>query len=175
MSRITLFTDSRFPCPRRLELVIVELGLTINETREFDVFKREQKTPELEKLNPSGAVPFIQDDTYDPPLVLAESRAIARYLVRQYGQGQPTEKSLVPDPQDTRAWAAFEEAASIEQTAFDVAANPLVFEEYFKPKYMGRSPDAEKSQALKQRLSTALDVLDKKLSKTKFMAGDLDE
>lgn len=38
---------------------------------------------------------------------------------------------------------------------------------------MGRDPDAEKSQALKQRLSTALDVLDKKLGKTKFMAGDV--
>lgn len=134
--------------------MIVELGLTINETREFDVFKREQKvcsapsyvshwdlleltirpqTPELERLNPSGAVPFIQDGTYDPPLVLAESRAIARYIVRQYGQDQPTGESLVPDAEDTRAWAAFEEAASIEQTAFDVAANPLVFEEYFKP------------------------------------------
>jgi hypothetical protein len=53
--------------------------------------------------------------------------------VRQYGQELPVEKSLVPDAGDTRAWAAFEEAASIEQTAFDVAANPLVFEEYFKP------------------------------------------
>jgi hypothetical protein len=38
---------------------------------------------------------------------------------------------------------------------------------------MGRDPDADKSQALKQRLSTALDVLDKKLRKTKFMAGDV--
>ncbi|KAF6833869.1 Glutathione S-transferase 1-like protein 1 [Colletotrichum plurivorum] len=72
-----------------------------------------------------------------------------------------------------RAWAAFEEAASIEKTAFDVAANRLVFEEYFKPKCMGRSPDTEKSQALRQRLSTALDVLEKKSSKTKFMAGDV--
>jgi glutathione S-transferase len=42
-----------------------------------------------------------------------------------------------------------------------------------RSKYMGRDPDAEKSQALKQRLSTALDVLDKKLRKTKFMAGDV--
>ncbi|KAF6806733.1 glutathione s-transferase parb [Colletotrichum sojae] len=133
----------------------------------------QSQTPELERLNPSGAVTFIQDHTYDPPLVLAERPSHCQVSFAAVRPRKANRKIAGPRRRGTpRAWAAFEEAASIEQTAFDVAANPLVFEEYFKPKYVGRSPDTERSQALRQRLSTALNVLETKLSKTKFMAGD---
>lgn len=83
-------------------------------------------------MNPSGAVPFIRDDSEDPALYLGESRAIARYLVHRYGEAG-TGSSLMPDPRDMVAVAKFEEGASIELTSFDVVANRLVFEEYFKP------------------------------------------
>lgn len=43
MSRITLFTDSRLPCPQRLLLTIHELGLQINDIREVDISKFEHK------------------------------------------------------------------------------------------------------------------------------------
>lgn len=84
------------------------------------------------KLNPFGAVPFIRDDAHYPPLMLAESRAIARYLALAYGSND-TSASLLPDPTDVVAIAKFEEAASIELTSFDASANQLVFEELFKP------------------------------------------
>lgn len=77
-------------------------------------------------------MPFIRDETYDPPLKLAESRAIARYLARAYG-GSDVAASLLPDPNDIIEIAKFEEAASIELTSFDAVANQLVFEELFKP------------------------------------------
>lgn len=64
--------------------------------------------------------------------MLAESRAIARYLAHAYGS-KDTSVSLLPDPDDAVAIAKFEEAASIELTSFDAAANQLVFEELFKP------------------------------------------
>ncbi|KAL7941881.1 hypothetical protein V8C42DRAFT_333989 [Trichoderma barbatum] len=73
MSNITLFTDSRVPCPQRMLLTIHELGLQIKDIREVDISKFEHKRPEILELNPFGAVPFIRDETYEPPLMLAES------------------------------------------------------------------------------------------------------
>lgn len=43
MSQLTLYTDSRFPCPQRLQLVILELGLNITNIHEVDIIKREQQ------------------------------------------------------------------------------------------------------------------------------------
>jgi hypothetical protein len=43
MSQITLFTDSRLPCPQRLLLTIHELGLQVNNVREVDISKLEHK------------------------------------------------------------------------------------------------------------------------------------
>jgi len=43
MSQLTLFTDSRFPCPQRLQLVIFELGLKITNIHQLDIIKREQQ------------------------------------------------------------------------------------------------------------------------------------
>lgn len=91
------------------------------------------QTPEFLAVNPSGAVPCIRDDDTSPPLHLSESRAIARYLAHRYGRQGKGVHRLIPDADDTVALAKFEEAASIELTAFDATANRLVFEEYFKP------------------------------------------
>jgi hypothetical protein len=43
MSQLTLFTDSRFPCPQRLQLVILELGLEITDVHQVDIMNREQQ------------------------------------------------------------------------------------------------------------------------------------
>ncbi|KAL7933867.1 glutathione S-transferase [Trichoderma chlorosporum] len=171
MSQITLFTDSRLPCPQRLLLTIHELGLHIKDIREVDISKFEHKRPEILKLNPFGAVPFIRDETYDPPLMLAESRAIARYLAQAYG-GSDASTSLLPDPNDLVAIAKFEEAASIELTSFDAAANPLVFEELFKPSWFNGETDVEKCKLLRESLLRVVDLLDKRLEDQQFMAGD---
>ncbi|EKV09401.1 Glutathione S-transferase [Penicillium digitatum PHI26] len=79
-------------------------------------------------MNPFGALPCLKDYSFDPPFVLYESRAIARYLALQYGKGR-----LMPSASNLRATALFEQAASTELTSFDPAANRLVFEELFKP------------------------------------------
>ncbi|RFU76079.1 glutathione s-transferase [Trichoderma arundinaceum] len=171
MSQITLFTDSRLPCPQRLLLTIHELELQIKNIREVDISKLEHKNPDILELNPFGAVPFIRDDAYDPPLMLAESRAIARYLVRAYGSGD-IPASLLPDPSNIVAIAKFEEAASIELTSFDAVANQLVFEELFKPLWFHGTTDIEKCKVLRERLEQVIELLDKRLASQRYMAGD---
>ncbi|KAH7248392.1 glutathione S-transferase [Fusarium solani] len=172
MAQITLFTDSRFPCPQRLQLVILELGITVKGVQELDIERSEQKSTELRKLNPSGAVPFIQDDAQKPPLLLSESRAIARYLALRYSTSTGRNPMLVPDAGDFIGLAKFEEAASIELTCFDAAANPLVFEEYFKLRYSNQAADTERCKALRERLNDVLTLLDNRLAGQQFMAGE---
>ncbi|EWZ41055.1 hypothetical protein BFJ63_vAg2869 [Fusarium oxysporum f. sp. narcissi] len=167
MSQLTLFTDSRFPCPQRLQLVIFELGLKITNIHQLDIIKREQQKPEFLEINPFGAVPCLQDHSHDPVLVLTESRAIARYLADRYGG--PDNKLI---PEGGVAKAKFEEAASIELTSFDAVANPLAFEAYFKPQFMKQEPKDQVVKDLKVKLERVLRLLDQKLSTQPFMAGE---
>ncbi|TFA98863.1 hypothetical protein CCMA1212_009290 [Trichoderma ghanense] len=171
MSRITLFTDSRLPCPQRLLLTIHELGLEIKHIQEVDISKSEHKRPEFLELNPYGAVPFIRDASYNPPLMLAESRAIARYLARAYGSSDLS-ASLLPDPNDVVAIAKFEKAASIELTSFDAVANQLELEELFKPSWFNGETNVEKCKQLRTGIDRVVDLLDKRLKHQQFMAGD---
>ncbi|KAF5570424.1 glutathione S-transferase [Fusarium phyllophilum] len=166
MSKLTLYTDSRFPCPQRLQLVILELGLNITEIHEVDIIKREQQ-PEFLDINPFGAVPCLQDHSQDPVLVLTESRAIARYLADRYGE--PNNK-LIPNGEIAKA--KFEEAASVELTSFDAVANPLAFEAYFKSQFMNQEPKEQVVKDLKAKLERVLRLLDQKLSTQPFMAGE---
>ncbi|WJG35108.1 thioredoxin-like protein [Fusarium oxysporum Fo47] len=168
MSQLTLFTDSRFPCPQRLQLVIFELGLKITNIHQLDIIKREQQKPEFLEINPFGAVPCLQDHSHDPVLVLTESRAIARYLADRYGG--PDNKLI---PEGGVAKAKFEEAASIELTSFDAVANPLAFEAYFKPQFMKQEPKDQVVKDLKVKLERVLRLLDQKLSTQPFMAGEM--
>ncbi|RBR16339.1 hypothetical protein FVER53590_05934 [Fusarium verticillioides] len=167
MSQLTLYTDSRFPCPQRLQLVILELGLDITDIHEVDIIKREQQKPEFLKINPFGAVPCLQDHSHDPVLVMTESRAIARYLADRYGG---LDNKLIPDGEVAKA--KFEEAASIELTSFDAIANPLAFEAYFKSQFMNQEPKELVVKDLKVKLKRVLRLLDQKLSTQPFMAGE---
>lgn len=58
MSQITLFTDSRLPCPQRLLLTIHELGLQINDIREVDISKFEHKVTLPKHIVVSQIPPF---------------------------------------------------------------------------------------------------------------------
>ncbi|KAF4337450.1 glutathione S-transferase [Fusarium beomiforme] len=168
MSQLKLFTDDRFPCPQRLQLVILELGLKITDNHQVDILKGEQQKEDYLAINPFGAVPCLQDHSYDPALVLTESRAIARYLASRYGG---PDNKLIPDEEVAKA--KFEEAASIELTSFDAVANPLAFEAYFKPAFMKKETKQQVVEDLKVRLERVLGLLDRKLSGQPFMAGEI--
>lgn len=65
----------------------------------------------------------------DNGFILFESRAISRYIARKYA-AQGTQELF---PTDLNAYAAFEQAASIEFSNFDPFATALVDEKIFKP------------------------------------------
>ena len=116
--------NAQASCTKRVLTVCEELGLPY-ELLPIDFQNKAHKAPAYLALQPFGQMPVIDDDGF----ILFESRAIGRYLARQYGH----ETRLIPDPADVRKTALFEQAASIELTNFDPSAYGLAVENIFKP------------------------------------------
>lgn len=86
----------------------------------------EQKNKSFTDMQPFGQVPVLVDGD----ITLFESRAIARYIAIKYADRGA---SLIPSTTDLIATAKFEQAASIEQSNFDVFASGIASELIFKP------------------------------------------
>ncbi|QRV93594.1 glutathione S-transferase [Ceratobasidium sp. AG-Ba] len=114
-------------CTRRVITTCNEIGVKVDLVK-VDLAKGEHKTPEfIATKQPFGIIPVLEDED---GFQVYESRAIARYLVAKYGNGS----SLLPTPSDAKAYALFEQAASIEYSAFDPPASGLAYERVFAPK-----------------------------------------
>ena len=70
----------RAPNPRRVRIFIAEKNIDI-EIKKIDLMKRENVQTDYLKINPSGALPFLQLDDKNG---ISESIAICRYLEEKY-------------------------------------------------------------------------------------------
>ena len=77
-----LYDYGTAPNPRKVRIFLAEKGVEY-ELIQVDMTKREHKSPEFLKMNPSGKVPVLElnDGRY-----LSESIAICRYLEGVYPQ-----------------------------------------------------------------------------------------
>ena len=122
---LKLFGFYESSCTKSVKIVLNEKDVPY-EFIVVNPFKGEHKTPEFLSKQPFGVVPYIDDDGF----ILYESRAICRYIAAKYrDQGIP----LLPDPEDLKATALFEQAASIELTSCDIYLSALSFEQLAKP------------------------------------------
>ncbi|KAF8869142.1 glutathione S-transferase [Infundibulicybe gibba] len=146
------------------------VALVLNEKKvpfelvPVDMVGGEHRTPEYRKFNPFGQAPYIDDDG----LILYESRAICRYIAIKYGE-QGT--SLLPPAGDFNAIALFEQAMSVEVSAFSPPVAGAMDEMLYK-KYRGLTPDQAKFDEHIATLSMKLDIYDEILGKQKYLAGD---
>ncbi|CAE6369932.1 unnamed protein product [Rhizoctonia solani] len=153
------------PYAQTVMITCNELGIK-HELIEVDIIKKEeQKYPEfIETKHPFAAVPvFVDEDGTQ----LFESRAICRYLVAKYGKGS----TLVPDPNDLKASALFEQAASIEYSTFDPHARALIFQRVFA-KLLNMQPDETIAQKSINTLNSKMEGYERILSKQKYLAGN---
>jgi len=65
--------------PRRVRILLREKGIPHEEV-EVDVYRRANRAPEFQRLNPFGQIPVLEDDG----LVICESVAILEYLEEKF-------------------------------------------------------------------------------------------
>ncbi len=119
------------------------------------------KSQEFLAKQPWGKVPVLEDGS---DFQLYESRAIIRYLVNAY------DRTGALYPAEPKARAVVDQWISIEQSYY-VVANELIGELFFGP-MSGKTANEAKVKDLEVQLAKVLEVMDKHLSKSKFIGGD---
>lgn len=72
-----LYDGGRAPNPRRVRIFFAEKGVPLPELVPVDIAKKEHKTPEFTRINPSQRLPVL---VLDDGTALAETMAICRYV-----------------------------------------------------------------------------------------------
>ncbi|KAI0092245.1 glutathione transferase [Irpex rosettiformis] len=131
----------------------------------IDSSAKEHKSPEYLKKQPFGQIPYTDDDGF----ILFETRAICKYVAAKWrDQGSP----LLPDHNDLKATALFDQALSIEYSNFDPIVIEILMEKMYKAKFLGQEPDQAKLAASMEKLGGKLEGYEAILSKQKYLAGD---
>ncbi|MYM71426.1 glutathione S-transferase [Duganella sp. FT109W] len=155
---------------QRVLWLLEELGLEYEIVR----YQRDPKTmlapPELKAIHPLGKSPVISDNG----IVVAESGAIAEYLIDTYGNGR-----LIPPAgtEERRRWTYFLHYAEgsamaplLMKLIFDrVETSPAPF--FVKPIARAIAQKVKGSYILPQ-IATHLDYLEAELGKSEWFAGN---
>lgn len=146
-------------CARTIIATLEEVGASY-EIVPVDMLKGEHKSPEyLDKYHPFGQIPVLFDGDYR----IFESRAAARYIAEKHNATELY-------PTDLKQRGQVEQWLSVNQSN-SAPLTEIVSEVYFGP-FFGRTFDTSKIPAMTEKLNTLLSVLDKHLSKSKYLAGD---
>jgi glutathione S-transferase len=153
--RITVYGDSISGNCYKIKLLCSELAIDY-VWRELDILAGATRTPEFLAMNPNGKIPLLElaDGRH-----LAESNAILCYL----GDGTGLAGS-----------DRFERARILQWMFFEQYSHePHIATSRFIVRYLGNPPerraDLEQKRAQGDR---ALDVMDRQLKQTPFMAGE---
>ncbi|PSN61607.1 putative glutathion S-transferase II, GST-II [Corynespora cassiicola Philippines] len=150
-------------CTSRPLLVLAEKGVTDFELKPVDFAAGEHKSAAHLALQPFGQIPVLDDNGF----LLYESRPIARYLAKKFSDRGP---ALIPANGDDKAWARFEQWASVEVNNFDAPAQQIYLQKRVMP--MRGQPIDEKIVAFyRQILADKFDAFDRILSKQPYMGG----
>ncbi|PSN75313.1 glutathione S-transferase, partial [Corynespora cassiicola Philippines] len=110
-----------------------------------------------------GASPVLEDATADPsnPLMLAESSAIADYLIHKYGNGRLALPPQHPRYADYLYWFHFANGN----------LQPTVFRR-FMTRQFGIPTDDARFKGADERVRTAVGWVDRRLRENEWLAGD---
>ena len=146
------------PNSKKVRAVSYELGLQPEFIR-VDLFKGEQKSPEILALNPNGRVPILVDGDF----VLWESNAIVAYLAN----GTPLLPSTPRERAEVDRWSAWQLAhigPAIRKVAFQRVVKPLTGQ---------GAPDQKIVDEGTAEFSDFARMLDGSLGRKEYVAGRL--
>ncbi|XP_073008418.1 probable glutathione S-transferase GSTF1 [Typha latifolia] len=144
-------------------LVCLEEAGAEYELVPIDFAAGEHKSPAHLARNPFGQVPVLQDGD----LILFESRAISRYILRKH-KSTCVDLLKVVNLQES---ALVDQWLEVEAQKYDPAVSPIVFQLLVLPMLGGVCDQAVVDAAL-PKLEKVLDVYEARLSKSKYLAGD---
>jgi glutathione S-transferase len=155
-----LYTVPRSPNSRKVEAVILHLGLQV-EIRPRNFFKGELRTADYLAINPNAKVPTLVDGDF----TLWESAAIMQYLADKAG-----ENTLFPRNPRTRAditrWQCW------EGMHFNAALGTLAFETVAKARNNAGPPDTILVEQAKTTLARFAPILDDHMNGRKYLVDD---
>ncbi|KIY70675.1 glutathione S-transferase [Cylindrobasidium torrendii FP15055 ss-10] len=163
---LKLYGWTRSIATKRAAIILHEKQVPF-EFVDVDIFKGEHKLPEYIAKQPFGEVPYLDDDGF----VVFESRAIARYIAIKYAHRSET-PALIPPTTELIKTAKFEQAASIEITSFEPYASVYCTEKVAKRLLFNIEGDMQKAEAAYIELVARINVYDKLLGETRYLAGE---
>ncbi|KAI4301378.1 hypothetical protein L6164_034663 [Bauhinia variegata] len=128
----------------------------------LDMANQQHKEEPFLSLNPFGQVPAFEDGD----LKLFESRAITKYVARRYA-----DKGTELISRDPEKMAIIGVWLEVESQQYDPPASKLVKELALNP-WLGFPTNPAAVEENEAKLGTVLDVYEKRLSRSKYMAGD---
>ena len=146
----------------RVFLCLEEVGATY-QLVPIDFASGEHKSPAHLARNPFGQVPAFEDGD----LILFESRAIARYVLRKFKSGT----DLLHEGNLTEA-ALVDVWMEVEAQQFDKVMTPIITQLVYVPVFFGGTTDEKIVAEYLEKLVKVLDVYEDRLSRSKFLAGD---
>jgi glutathione S-transferase len=155
---IKLYGNRFSPPSNKVEMCLNQLGIEY-EFVFVDLLNGEQRKPEFLALTSFGKVPFLVDGNFK----LSESNAIMKYLCRK------AKSDLYP--------SGLEEQAEVDKWCdfismhLAMAYGKVIFNKMIASK-MGSEPDERSMKEGYEFLSKYFPLIEEKLNKTKFMAGD---
>ncbi|XP_051228456.2 glutathione S-transferase 1 [Lolium perenne] len=165
MSPMKVFGHPMLTNVARVMLFLEEVGAEY-ELVPVDYLAGEHKRPQHLQLNPFGLMPGFQDGD----LVLFESRAIAKYVIRKYGTADLDllgENSGIVESAMVDVWT------EVEAQQYYPAIAPAVFECIINPSIMRTAPTNQTvvDESL-ERLRGVLGIYEARLEKSRYLAGD---
>ena len=128
--------------------------------KEVDIAKGETQTPEYLAKHPAGKVPVFEDED---GFVLFESNAMSKYLVKKM------QSDLYPA--DLKEQGLVDQWCDFASLHIDIHAASLGFNLVIAP-MIGAQVDQMSLEEKPKFLKRFIDVVDKQLGKTKYIAGD---
>ena len=157
-----LHTSLRAPNPRRVDMFLIEKGITGIEREVYDLNAGEHRSAKFTAMNPVARVPVLE---LDDGRFLAESRAICSYLESLY-----PEPNLMGVDADERAFIEMADR-QVELTLLAAVANHVRHTHPgLLPLENPQFPDYAAEQG--RRMVAAAALFDQLLSRRRWMAGD---
>ncbi|XP_022759703.1 glutathione S-transferase F13-like [Durio zibethinus] len=159
---IKLYGLAMSTCTARVLTCLHEYGAEF-ELVPVNMLGGEHKQPDFLAKNPFGQIPALEDDD----LTLFESRAMSSYVAEKFkGSGCDLLRT-----ENLKEAALVKTWMEVESQQLGPAIAPIIYQYFLVPMQGGSTNQALVDES-SEKVGKVLDVYEKKLSSTKYLAGD---